>query len=209
MAHSLGALINAAFHNDFPQADGRVTVLPPPREGLEIVMAFTGHAVVATRVSRDRVIAQRPDGFGGAVAPNFLLWLAGVGGRVGSHDVVMVAAGRDDTRLPERRDLDAHPRVRHARSLRDAVVVYGDHRGVVTVGYGLGGLAELSVEVMAGKRGEGLGRSLIADALGTVDRGQVVVAEAPPGNAQSLRALLACGFKPVGSAIHIEPGQRR
>lgn len=207
MLHPLGNLIQSAFEGDFPPPDGGVTVLPPPREGVETVMAFTGHAVVATSGSPNSVLAQRPDGFGGAVTPKFLLWLAGVGGRVGSHDVVMVASGRGDATLPLRSDLDAHPRVRHARSLRDSVVVYGDDRGVVTVGIGIGGLPELSVEVDADKRSKGAGRSLITDALGIIRRGELVVAEAAPGNAQSLRAFLACGFKPIGSAIHIQPGQ--
>ena len=110
--------------------------------------------------------------------------------------------------LPLRTDLDEHPRVRHARSLRREVVVYGDERGLVTVGVGLGGLTEVSLEVVAERRNAGLGRSLLIDALGRVPRGDLVMAEVAPGNAQSLRAFLAAGFKPLGSAVHVVPGQR-
>lgn len=170
-------------------------------------MAFTGHAVIATVLDPDAVLAQSPDGFGGAVTPRFLSWLAGPNGVIGSHDVVLVATGRGDTRMPVRRDLDAHPRVLHARSLRDDIVVYGDERGLITVGSGLGGLTEVSVEVVAARRGAGVGRRLVHDAVGIVGSGEVVVAEVAPGNAQSLRAFLAAGFKPIGSAIHVMPAQ--
>lgn len=168
-------------------------------------MAFTGHAVIATAKRKEYVLAQRPDGFGRAVAPEFLLWLAGAGGVVGSHDVVLVARGRGGGTLPERDDQDDHPRVRHARSLREAVVVYGDERGIVTIGIGLGGLPEMNVEVAPLQRDVGFGRALVCEALGHVPEGAVVVAEVAPGNARSLRAFLASGFTPIGSAVHLVP----
>lgn len=208
MVHPLGALIEQAHGGRFPPADGSVTVLPPVRAPAATVMAFTGHAVIATAKREDEVLAQRPDGFGGAVAPEFLLWLAGPGGVVGSHDVVLVASGRGGGTLLARDDQDDHPRVRHARSLREAVVVYGDDRGIVTIGLGLGGLHELNVEVAPPQRSMGLGRELVRDALGHVPEGAVVVAEVAPGNALSLRAFLASGFTPIGSAVHLVPARR-
>jgi hypothetical protein len=128
--------------------------------------------------------------------------------------VVLAATGRGGRpTLPRRTDLDDHPRVRHARSLRSDVRVHGDDRGFVTLGIGLGGLTELSVEVAPGRHGtvrgpgrglgNGLGRGLLADALALVDADHPVIAEAAPGNARSLRALLAAGFVPIGSAVHI------
>lgn len=208
MSHPLGELIAAASQDDFPPADGQVTVLPPVRRGRETVMAFTGHAVVATDLERQDVLARSPDGFGGAVAPRFLIWLAGQDGVIGSHDIVLVATGRGDGTMPTRPGLDTHPRVRHARSLRDGVIAYADHRGLITVGYGIGGLAEVSIEVPPDRRNAGLGRSLATAALGIIAPGQPVVAEVAPGNAQSLRAFLAAGFRPVGSAVHVTPGAR-
>jgi GNAT superfamily N-acetyltransferase len=207
MTHPLGALIEQAHGGRFPRVDGSVTVLPPVRAPLETVMAFTGHAVVCTAQAADVVLGRGPDGFGGAVAPRFLLWLAGPAGIVGSHDVVLVARSRGGGMLPVRRDHDDHPRVRHARSLRDDVVVHGDDRGIVTLGIGLGGLRELNVEVAPPMRNRGLGRALVGEALDLVPAGEIVVAEVAPGNALSLRAFLASGFTPVGSAVHMLPAR--
>lgn len=45
----------------------------------------------------------------------------------------------------------------------------------------------------------GAGRALVRDALASVPAGEVVAAAVAPGNAASLRLLLAAGFAPVGS----------
>lgn len=107
---SLSSLIHAAAAGRFPPADGGVTVVAPSHPTVETVVAFTGHAVIATWLSSEAVAAQRPDGFGGAVRPKFLLWLAGEGGDVGSHDVLLVARGLGEPALPACDDLDGHPR---------------------------------------------------------------------------------------------------
>lgn len=206
---NLGAVIDAACAGRFLDADGGVTTLLPSHPTVETVVSFTGHAVIATSLAPDAVAAQPPDGFGGAVAPRFLLWLAGESGEVGSHDVLLVAMGLGDPVLPLRDDLDDHPRVRHARTLRRGVRVHGDDRGLVTVGIGIGGLVEVSVEVAPKRRNRGVGRQLVRSALGLVTDGQTVVAEVAPGNAQSLRAFLAAGFTPFGSAVHVRPGVRQ
>ena len=209
MVHPLGALIERSHVGRFPPVDGAATVVRPVRDGLATVMAFPGHAVIATARSEEDVLAQGAGGFGGAVAPRFLLWLAGPAGVVGSHDVVLVTGGRGGGTLPVRDDHDDHPRVQHARALRDDVVVYGDERGIVTIGRGLGGLYEMNVEVAPRTRNRGLGRALVAEALGHVPAGEVVVAEVAPGNALSLRAFLSTGFVPVGSAVQIVTGDSR
>lgn len=205
MSDHLGELIDAACAGRFPAANGGVTVVSPSHPTLETVVAFTGHAVIATALSSDVVGAQQPDGFGGAVTPRFLLWLAGEGGEVGSHDVLLAAKGLGEPVLPARDDLLDHPRVEHARTLRRGVRVYGDDRGLVTRGIGIGGHIEVSVEVAPERRNQGIGRQLVRSALGLVAEGQIVVAEVAPGNAQSLRAFLAAGFTPIGSAVHVRP----
>jgi hypothetical protein len=97
--------------------------------------------------------------------------------------------------------------VAHARLIRDDVEVFGDDRGLITLGRGLGGLAELGIEILA-SHGAGAGRSLIRDSLGLVGEGQPVVASVAPGNARALRAFLAAGFTPVGSVQLVRPAQR-
>lgn len=203
MHHPLLDFLTAAAEGRFPPVDGGVTVLPPLAGGWECSVAFTGHAVVATARSADEVMAQRPDGFGGSMAPDFLRWLAGPQGFIGVLDVMLVARGTGRPTLPLRTDLDDHPRVQYARQYRSDVVVHGDERGLVTIGAGLGGRRELSVE--AASHNQGWGTALIAEAVGLVPEGELLFAAVSPGNARSLRAFLSLGFTPIGSECLIRP----
>jgi hypothetical protein len=203
MHHPLLDFLTAAAAGRFPPVDGGVTVLPPLAGGWECSVAFTGHAVVATARSADEVMAQRPDGFGGSMAPDFLRWLAGPQGFIGVLDVMLVARGTGRPTLPLRTDLDDHPRVQYARQYRPDVVVHGDERGLVTIGAGLGGRRELSVE--AASHNQGWGTALIAEAVGLVPEGEPLFAAVSPGNARSLRAFLSLGFTPIGSECLIRP----
>jgi hypothetical protein len=151
------------------------------------------------------VHARGVDAFGGCLSPSFLGWLGGDGADIGSLDATLVAWGRGQGQLPRRGDLDAHPRVRHARHLRRDVVVYGDERGLVTLACGLAGRRELSIEASPERQGSGAGRSLLEDALGLVPLGEPVFAAVAPGNARSLRAFLAVGFSPIGSEVLLYP----
>ncbi|MFF4824858.1 hypothetical protein ACFY20_17820 [Streptomyces sp. NPDC001312] len=202
----LGMFLDAA-DGRFPPADGRVTVLPPLPGGLECSVAFTGHAVVATALSTSDIQAQGPDGYGASMAPDFLRYLAGREGWIDSVDATLVARGVPaPRRLPERLDVDDHPRVRHAQALRTDVRVYGDERGLVTLAGGLAGRREMSIELNdAGSSATGLGRSLLRDALTLLPAGEPVFAAVAPGNARSLRAFLAAGYCPLGSEVIIRP----
>lgn len=203
MAHPLLALLTNAAEGRFPPVDGGVTVLPPLHGGWECSVAFTGHAVVATARSTDEVMAHRPDGYGASMSPDFLRWLAGPGGFTGVIDVMLVTRGRGRPALTVRTDLDHHPRVQYARQYRSDVVVYGDERGLITIGAGLGGRRELSVE--ASSHNQGYGTALIAEAVDLTPEGELLFAAVSPGNARSLRAFLSLGFVPVGSECLIRP----
>ncbi|MGN6486695.1 MAG: hypothetical protein ACTHLT_02590 [Devosia sp.] len=203
MHHPLLDFLTAAAEGRFPPVNGGVTVLPPLAGGWECSVAFTGHAVVATAHSADEVMAQRPDGFGGSMAPDFLRWLAGPHGFIGVLDVMLVARGTGRPSLPVRNDLDDHQRVQYARQYRSGVVVHGDERGLVTIGAGLGGRRELSVEAASHNRG--WGTALIAEAVRLVPKGELLFAAVSPGNARSLRAFLGLGFTPIGSECLIRP----
>ena len=198
----LDFLINAA-EGRFPPVDGKVSVMPPLAGGWECSVAFTGHAVVATALPADRVLAQQPDGFGASMAPDFLRWLAGPQGFIGVLDVMLFARGTGRPSLAVRTDLDQHPRVQYARQYRSDVVVYGDERGLITIGAGLGGRRELSVEAASHNRG--FGTELIAEALNLTPEGELLFAAVSPGNARSLRAFLSLGFTPFGSECLIRP----
>jgi len=203
MPHPLLDFLTAAAEGTFPPVDGGVTVTRQLTGGWECSVAFTGHAVVATSRSADEVMQHGPDGFGGSMAPDFLRWLAGPAGFIGVIDAMLVARGTGTSRLAPRADLDDHPRVQYARKYRSDVIVYGDERGLVTIGAGLAGRREMSVEASIHNRG--WGTALIAEAVGLVPKGELLFAAVSPGNARSLRAFLGHGFTPIGSEVLIRP----
>lgn len=206
--HPVLSVLLRAARNEFPPVDGGITVLPPLHRGLEAVLAFTGHSLVATARSPEAVLAQGPDGYGSSLAPDFLRWLAGPTGSIGVIDATLVAFGTGGGTLPRRLDADDHPRVCHAREIREDVVVHGDDRGLITLGHGIGGRREMSVEVDR-RAGPGHGRPLIEAALALTPSGEPLFAAVAPGNARSLRAFLAAGFVPIGSEVIIQPDPAR
>jgi hypothetical protein len=206
--HPLAELISAAANGQYPRPDGGWRRVPPWRPGLEAVVSFTGHAVLAVSpdVPDERLVALGVDGLGGAHDPRLIAALAGAGGWIDSLDVLLAARGTGSagrTRLVDRPDLAGHPRVRFAAQIRDRpqVLGYPDRRrsALAVVGRGLAGLPELSFELEPNRRGAGGGAALVGDALTAVPLGQLVVAAVAPGNAASLRALLPAGFVPLGS----------
>lgn len=206
--HPLLGLLLAAAEGRFPDVDGTVRVVPGLGGGLECSYAFTGHGVVATDLPPAELEAHGLTGFGPAMAPDFLRWLAGPAGYIDVQDVTLVARGTGaGGALTARSDLGEHPRVRYARSLRHGVDVYGDDRGLVTLSTGLAGRRELSVEAEPAGQGKGWGRSLVRDALDLVPAGEPVFAAVSPGNARSLRAFLALGFAPIGSEVVLRPAR--
>ena len=208
MPDPLRQIVLDAAEERFPPADGGVTVVPPDATtGLHAVLNFTGHTVVATDRSREDVLATGIDGLGAAFAPDVLRALAGPTGWVGVTDVVLVAEGigTGGTILRPTSRYDDHPRVTYARSTRTDVLVLGDDRGLVTLGRGLGGRSELGIELVEGAEGHGLGRGLLADTLAETPAGEILFASCAPGNARSLRALLAVGFRVIGGEVLLRP----
>lgn len=208
-AHPLLDRLLAAARGSFPLVDGGVTVVPPLDGGLEAIVAFTGHAVIATALSRDVLMRAGADGYGGATSPDVQRVVAGPDGWIGVHDVTLVGSGlgQDGSRplLPRRDDLMGHPRVAHALALRDDVRVHGDDRGLVTVARGLAGRPEVSLELAPERQGAREGAGLLAEALRLVPAASPIFAAVAPGNARSLRLFLRHGFVPLASEIQIRP----
>ncbi len=219
MNQLLRALLDAA-ENDFPPVDGRITVLPPfsaPPEsaasGYEInaVVAFTGHAFIATSVEETSLIEAGADGYGGASSPDVLRLIAGTqstresGAQIGVLDATLVGRGLGggSASLEERSDFDDHRRVRHARAIRHDVRVLGDERGLVTIASGLAGRPEISVEATPEGQGRGWGRSLVIEALRLFPEGATVFAAVAPGNARSFRMFASLGFVVIGGEVVI------
>jgi hypothetical protein len=203
----LGSLLDAAEGRFLP-VDGGVTYVAPFAHGIEAVVAFTGHAVIASRLAASDLADLHPDGFGAALAPEVLLRLAD-GGTVGINDVTLCRRGLGGGTLPETSEWGRHYRVRHARRLRSGVRVFGDDRGLVTLGNGLAGRLEMSVETVDALHDSGVGRAMIAEAIALVPEGEWVFAGVSPGNARSLRAFLSAGFLPIASEVQIVPAEGR
>jgi hypothetical protein len=208
-AHPLLELLLAAVDGRFPPVDGGVTVVPALGDGLEAIVGFTGHAVVATSLPLADVLDAGADGYGGAMAPDVQRFVAGAGGWIGVHDVTLAGVGLGDAGsdplLPAREDLGSHPRVALALDLRRDVRVHGDSRGVVTVARGVAGRTELSLELECEQQGRGGGAGLLNDALRLVPESAPVFAAVSPGNARSLRMFLRQGFVPIASEVTIRP----
>jgi hypothetical protein len=209
VVHALSEALQAAADGRFPAVDGLAEVHRPDDSGTHAVVEFTGHAFVLTTHPSTEVVDRGANGFGGAGQPDLLRWLAGPGGAIGSHDAVLVArgtGGRAVNGLAARDDLDTHPRVVRARRHRRNVRVFGDERGLVTLGHGLVGRFEISVELLGtATASSGAGRELIAAGLDRAPANAVVWAQVAPGNAASLRAFLGAGFTPVAAEVLIHP----
>ncbi len=233
--HPLLTIMNAAALGSFPPVDGVVEVLPLFEGSAHIyILELTGHAYVMTNHTQAELTAVGADGFGGVMHPNVLNFLAGVpiqttqegkgsdkgngsmGAHIGCHDALLVAKGTGapgalkggahiDGSLPHRLDLDGHPRVSYAKVRRRNVQVYGDDRGLVTLGRGIADRWEISVEVDPTKRITGNARTLINEALSHIPSDEWCYGEVSPGNAASLRAFLAAEWTPIGAEIIIMP----
>ncbi len=205
--HRLREMFDAAANGVFPPVDGRVEVLAPGDDGHLAIVEFTGHAVVLAPIEVSELIAMGADGYGAASHPRIKLALAGNGGAIGCHDAVMFARGTGrGAGLRVRDDLDDHPRVVRSRAHRTNVQVLSDDRGLITIGDGLVGRRELSIELFDGMEHRArAGRELVQAALDCLERDEVVWAQVSPGNAASMRTFLACGFTPVAAETLIVP----
>jgi len=212
VVHPVQELLAAVTAGRMPLADGAVEVHPQPSGPSAGVLAFTGHHVVAADVNPDWVHRQLDgDDLGALMKPPFLNSLAELLRRpAGALDAVLVASGRAG-RLPL--DLvpldDEHPRLTRAQRYRtdiQAYVVDAIPQAMVLVGRGLAGRWEIAFEVPPADSGRGLGRVLADAARCLVPAGEPVWAQVSPGNAASLRAVLAAGYVPVGSEV-LFPGR--
>ncbi|CCK27323.1 hypothetical protein BN159_2944 [Streptomyces davaonensis JCM 4913] len=210
---TLRDILDAAAGGTFPPPDGRTTVVPQPSPRDAGVFAFTAHSVIATdedpwgsplwgRVY-DTLRALDCDALAATMNPRFLTALMERTGRgTDTIDVMTIAAplvGRPAVGLTEIDD-PGHPRVVSSRRRRDDVRVWAAEGGVLVLGRGVAGRLEAAVEVAEDVRHRGLGREL-AGAARQLSDGEPVWAQISAGNARSLRAFQAAGYRPVGSEL--------
>lgn len=206
----LAEIFDAAAHGQFPASDGKITVLPQPSDRDAGVVSFTAHSVVFADADPAWITSQLPAGsLSGPLSPRFLAALADrTGRRVGSVDLLACAPalpGPPPVDLAEDAD-PCHPRIQRALRYRDDIRAWRlaargtqPAGGVVLLGRGPGGRWEVSVEVEPQYRSRGLGRDLVLAARHLVPEQQPLWAQIAPGNAASVRAFLAAGFRPAGA----------
>jgi hypothetical protein len=76
-----------------------------------------------------------------------------------------------------------------------------DKRGTLIIGRGLAGRREPAFEVEEPDRNQGLGRAIVAAARRLVEPDEPLFMQTAPGNAASLRAILAGGFRAIGGEV--------
>jgi hypothetical protein len=154
LMHPLAVLITDAAAGRFPPVDGGWRRVPPWRPGLEGIVAFTGHAVLALApdVTDEQLAGFGVNGLGGAHDPRLIAALAGPAGWIASLDVLLASRGTGQPgaadagpagagpasagpaeagpagagpRLVDRPDLAAHPRVQFAAQIRAKLRILG------------------------------------------------------------------------------------
>lgn len=95
--------------------------------------------------------------------------------------------------------------MRRAREHRDDVRVWAADGGVVVLGRGVAGRWETAVEVDEDVRHRGLGRALATAARHLIPAGEWVWSQQSPGNARSVRAFQAAGYRPAGAEALLTP----
>lgn len=212
MDQTLAQILDAAAAGRFPPPDAGVTVVPQAGARDAGVVAFTAHSVVFTDEDPQWVHATLAtidcDVLAAAMHPRFLTALLDRTGRTtDTIDLLTVAPslpGDPPVRLRPLTDPD-HPRVRSTRRRRDDVRVWSTDGGILVLGRGVAGRWETAIEVDEPARHHGLGRALATAARHLVPGGAPVWSQQAAGNARSIRAFQAAGFRPVASESLMRP----
>jgi GNAT superfamily N-acetyltransferase len=206
---ALAAILANVGAGRYPPPDGTVTMLAQPSDRDAGVVSLTAWAVVFADTDPDWIAAQLTPG--DLSAPLSAPFLAALGERLGrrSHSVDMLTCAQPlfgppppDLSLHELTTCGAelvHPRIARALRYRDDVRAWQTAGGILTLGRGLAGRWEVSVEVNPDHRGSGLGTRLATAARHLVPAGVTLWAQIAPANAASVRAFLRAGFRPVGA----------
>ncbi|WP_107081841.1 GNAT family N-acetyltransferase [Streptomyces sp. SBT349] len=213
MSGALARILDAAARDAFPSPDGSHTVVAQPGPRDAGVVAFTAHSVVFTDEDPDWVRAALRavpgDSLAAALSPAFLSALTARTGRhVNNIDMVTVAPPLPGPPGLPLREIDPDPgnaRVGRAVLFRDDVRVWATDGGILVIGRGVARRWEVALQVDDEARGRGLGRALARAARHLVPEHTPLWAQQAPGNARSVRAFQAAGFRPVGAEALLVP----
>ncbi|RKT19560.1 hypothetical protein BX285_4027 [Streptomyces sp. 1114.5] len=213
-ARGLAEILADAAGGVFPPPDGSVTVVPQASPRDVGVVSFAAHAVVFTDQDpawvRAALAADPGDPLSAPLCPPFLTAFAERTGRVVNNIDLLSVAGRlpggPPLPLAEVQDRE-HPRVVRALCYREDVRVFTTDGGTLILGRGVAGRWECAIEVEPRAAGRGLGRALATAARHLLPEGAAVWAQQAPGNAPSVRAFQAAGYRPVGAEALLVVGQ--
>jgi hypothetical protein len=207
----LAKILQSAAGGVFPPADGGTTVVPQPSVRDAGVLACTAHTVIFLDDDPEWIHATIAgldcDPLAATMNPVFLAALMARTGRTAETiDLLTVApALPGPPPLPVTEQDRDHPRVRRALTRRDDVRTWSAPGGVLTIGRGVAGRWEVSIEVDEQERDRGLGRALALSARHLIPPGSVLWSQQAAGNARSVRAFQSAGYRPVGAEILLHP----
>lgn len=216
MGQTLAEILDAAAAGRFPADDGETVVVPQPSWRDAGVVAFTGHSVVFVDEDpawvKSALADVDTDALAAAMNARFLhALLERTGRRMDTIDLLTVASplgGPPPVAVTAIEDPE-HPRVRRALLHRDDVRVWAADGGVLVLGRGVAGRWEAAIEVEPEARHHGLGRALALAARHLVPGGLPVWSQQAAGNARSIRAFQAAGYRPVGGEALMVPASCR
>jgi hypothetical protein len=122
-------------------------------------------------------------------------------------DVLLAAKGLPGLPAVTEVSRDNHPRVTRAHAHRSGVRVFefqGDD-ALLILGYGFAGRLEVACEVKDDLRNQGIASCALIESRRLVAPEHILFAQTAPGNAASLRSLLAAGFQPLASEVLFFP----
>ena len=207
----LAEILDAAAHGRFPAPDGGTTLVPQPSPRDAGVLALTAHSVIFLDEDPEWIRATlgglRCDALAATMNPLFLAALLQRTGRTtDTIDLLTIAPALPGAPpVPLREHDQDHPRVRRARARRDDVRVWAAAGGLLTLGRGVAGRWEVSLEVDEPDRHRGLGRALAVAARHLIPPGAFLWSQQATGNARSIRAFQAAGYRPIGAEILLAP----
>lgn len=205
--HPLRALLDGAAAGRFPPPDGKLEVVPSPGGRADAMIGMTGHFMLAADLDPKVVAANIPaDDLAAPMSARTLDWIAQqLDSRAGTFDALLCRIGGGSGAPAWLREVDDadHPRVARASRSRVGMRVFIAHDGdaVLAIGRGVCGRWEFGFEVEPHAQRRGLGRDVAAAAGELVPAGEALWGQVAPGNAASLRSLIAAGFKPVGAEV--------
>jgi hypothetical protein len=212
--HPCQKLFSEVAAGRFPAWDGMTEPIAAPQGARAAVLAFAGHNVVAADVDPEWVRQTcLPADLVSAVRASFLDELGRrISGLQGPVDLVLMAgslSGPPGLELEQLHGNHSHPRMQRAHRVRRDVRIFQTPTGeaMVAIGRGLGGRWEAGFEVEPPRRGHGIGRLLAGATRHLIPAGDAIFLQVAAGNAASLRAVLAAGFRPIGAEVLFNAGE--